>query len=238
MARRRDRPAWKIIAGIAQRVMGYYTPAMTRWIFLPLLALLLSACVMPQPRTDAILTPLVQANFQSTALPKSWIELNGEVTVVDGALRLPAEPLELHGVMFGPALLDNLRVDARFRAEAKGRQFPEFGLGLNGISGFRVMVSPGQKKLKLFRNDVLVHEIDHTWVPGDWTHMTFQIQALPGLKWRVMAKVWHNSELEPKEWQLFWTESVEPLTGRATVWGQPFSGTPIAVDDLRVWRVD
>ncbi|MDE2713884.1 MAG: hypothetical protein OSB74_05900, partial [Verrucomicrobiota bacterium] len=75
---------------------------MTRWIFLPLLALLLSACVMPQPRTDANLTPLVRANFQSTALPKSWIELNGEVTVVDGALRLPAEPLELHGVMFGP----------------------------------------------------------------------------------------------------------------------------------------
>ncbi|MDC0051081.1 hypothetical protein OAJ79_05595 [Verrucomicrobia bacterium] len=211
---------------------------MTRWIFFPLLALLLSACVMPQPRTDANLTPLVRANFQSTALPKSWIELNGEVTVVDGALRLPAEPLELHGVMFGPALLDNLRVDARFRAKAKGRQFPEFGLGLNGISGFRVMVSPGQKKLKLFRNDVLVHEIDHTWVPGDWTHMTFQIQSLPGLKWRVMAKVWHNSELEPKEWQLSWTESVEPLTGRATVWGQPFSGTSIAVDNLRVWRVD
>ena len=217
MARRRGRPAWKIIAGIAQRVMGDYTPAMTRWIFLPLLALLLTACVMPQPRTDANLTPLVR---------------------VDGALRLPAEPLELHGVMFGPALLDNLRVDARFRAESKGRQFPEFGLGLNGISGFRVMVSPGQKKLKLFRNDMLEHEIDHTWVPGDWTHMTLQIQSLPGLKWRVMAKVWHNSELEPKEWQLFWTESVEPLTGRATVWGQPFSGTPIAVDDLRVWRVD
>jgi hypothetical protein len=238
MARRRDRAARKIIAGIAPRVMGVYTLAMTRWVFLSLFAVLLSACVLPQSRTDANLTPLVRANFQSAALPESWIELNGKVTVVDGALRLPAEPLELHGVMFGPALLDNLRVDARFRAEAKGRQFPEFGLGLNGISGFRVMVSPGQKKLKLFRNDVLVHEMDHTWVPGDWTHMTFQIQSLPGLKWRVMAKVWHSSELEPKEWQLMWTESVEPLTGRATVWGHPFTGTPIAIDDLRVWRVD
>ena len=218
--------------------MGVYTLAMTRWIFLPLFAVLLSACVLPQSRTDANLTPLVRANFQSAALPESWIELNGKVTVVDGALRLPAEPLELHGVMFGPALLDNLRVSARFQSRAEGRLFPEFGLGLNGISGFRVMVSPGQKKLKLFRNDVLVHEIDHTWVPGDWTHMTFQIRSLPGLKWRVMAKVWHSSELEPKEWQLMWTESVEPLTGRATVWGHPFTGTPIAIDDLRVWRVD
>ena len=218
--------------------MGDYTPAMTRWIFLPLLALLLSACVMPQPRTDANLTPLVQANFQSAALPESWIVLNGKVAMTDCTLQLPGTPLEMHGVMFGPALLENVRVAARFKCEANGRQFPEFGLGLNGISGFRVMVSPGQKKLKLFRNDVLVHEMDHTWVPGDWTHMTFQIQSLPGLKWRVMAKVWHSSELEPKEWQLMWTESVEPLTGRATVWGQPFTGTPIAIDDLRVWRVD
>jgi hypothetical protein len=237
MARRRRRAARKIIAGIAPRVMGVYTRAMTRWIFLPLFALLLSACVMP-PRVDTNLTPLVHANFQSTALPENWIELNGEVTVAGGVLQLPAKPLELHGVMFGPALLDNLRVTARFQAGAEGRQFPEFGLGLNGIGGYRVMVSPGQKKLKLFRNDVLVHELAHTWVPGDWTHMALQLQPLPGLKWKVTAKVWHSSELEPKEWQLTWTENVKPLPGRATVWDQPFSGTPIAVDDLRVWRID
>ena len=221
--------------------MGVYTLAMTRWIYPPLFALplvVLSACVMPQPRTDANLTPLVQANFQSAALPENWIELDGKVTVVNGALQLPGEPLELHGVMFGPALLDNLRVSARFQSRAEGRLFPEFGLGLNGIGGYRLMVSPGQKNLKLFRNDVLVHETDHTWVPGDWTHMALQIRPMSGLKWMVNAKVWHSSELEPKEWQLAWTENVEPLPGRATAWGQPFSGTPIAVDDLRVWRVD
>jgi hypothetical protein len=217
--------------------MGVYTWAMTRWIFLTLFALLLSACVMP-PRADTNLTRLVRANFQSAALPENWIELNGEVAVVGGALHLPAEPLELHGVMFGPALLDDLRVTARFHAEANGRQFPEFGLGLNGLGGYRLMVSPGQKKMKLFRNDVLVHEAVHTWVPGDWTHMTLQVRPMPGLKWRVTAKVWHSSELEPKEWQIAWTENVEPLPGRATAWGQPYSGMPIAVDDVRVWRID
>ena len=221
--------------------MDVYTPVMTRWFFLPLFALLLvllSACVMPQPRKDANLTPLVRTDFQSAALPESWIELNGKVTVVDGALQFPAEPLELHGVMFGPTLLDNLRVEAHFKSEAKGRQFPEFGLGLNGIVGYRLMVSPGQKKLKLFRNDVPVHEVVHTWVPGDWTHMALQIRPMPGLKWMVMARVWHSSELESKEWQIAWTENVEPLPGRATVWGQPYSGMPIAVDNLRVWRID
>ena len=65
--------------------MGVYTPAMTRLIFLPLFAVLLSACVMP-PRADSNLTPLVQANFQSNALPNNWIELNGEVTVANGVL--------------------------------------------------------------------------------------------------------------------------------------------------------
>ena len=217
--------------------MGDYTPAMTRWIFLPLFAVLLSACVMP-PRGDSNLTPLVQANFQSTDLPASWIELNGKVIVAKSALQLPTEPLELHGVMFGPALLDNLRVAARFKCAPKGRQFPEFGLGLNGIGGYRVMLSPGQKKLKFFRNDVLVHEVSYTWVPGDWTHLAIQIRPLPGLKWRVMAKSWHSTELEPKEWQLAWMETAEPLPGRATIWGQPFSGTPIAVDDLQMWRVE
>ncbi|MBC8326124.1 MAG: hypothetical protein H8E27_10930 [Verrucomicrobia subdivision 3 bacterium] len=210
---------------------------MTRLIFFPLFAVFISACVMP-PRADTNLTPLVQANFQSTALPENWIVLNGEVTVTNGALQLPAKPLGLHGVMFGPALPDNLRVAARFQAKAEGRQLPEFGLGLNGIGGYRVMVSPGQMKLKLFRNDLPVHEVKHTWVPGDWTHIALQIQPMPGLKWSVNAKVWHSSELEPNDWQLAWMENVEPLPGRATVWGQPFSGKPIAVDDVRVWRID
>ncbi len=220
--------------------MGDYTLPMTRWIFLPLFALLLvvlSACVV-SPGPDTNLTPLLQSDFRSSDIPDNWIELNGHVSFANGAMQLPAEPLALHGVMFGPALRENLRVAARFKAESIGRQFPEFGLGVNGIGGFRLMVSPGQKKLLLFRNDVSVHEVEHTWVPGDWTHLAMQIRRLPGLKWSVSAKVWHSSQIEPADWQLEWIHHSEPLPGRATVWGRPLSGNPIAVDDLRVWRVE
>lgn len=210
---------------------------MTRWLILPLFAIFFAGC-KTAVRTDAQLTLLENADFQTGALPQNWIQLNGTVAVSDGALQLPAEPLDLHGVMFGPALRDHLRVAARFKAAAKGRQFPEFGLGLNGIGGYRVMVCPGQQTLKLFRNDNAVHEVPHTWVPGDWTHVTLQLQPLPGLKWKVQAKVWHSSQIEPADWQLTWIETAEPLPGRTTLWGQPFAGTPIAVDDLRVWRIE
>ena len=217
--------------------MGDYTLPMTRWIFLLSLIALLSACVV-SPGPDKNLTPLVQSDFRSGDIPDGWVELNGQVSFANGAMQLPAAPAALHGVMFGPAFRENIRVTARFSAEANGGRFPEFGLGVNGAGGYRVMVSPEQQKLILFRSDVSVHETDHTWVPGDWTHLAMQIRRLPGLKWSVSAKVWHSSQLEPTDWQFEWTEYAEPLPGRTTVWGRPVSGKPIAVDDLQVWQVE
>ena len=168
--------------------------------------------------------------------------LNGEVTLNstnrNRFLSLPAEPLQPHGVMFGPAFRDGLRVAARFRGKKKGRQSPTFGLGLNGISGYRLRVNPAQKKLELLRNEVRVHAVDFEWNAEEWTYLMLQVRELPGLQWAVEGKAWIATKKAPENWTLSWKDAGAPLPGRASVWGTPFSGKPIAVDDVQVWRID
>jgi len=187
-------------------------------------------------------TPILNETFsRKQALPDNFLTLNGEVTVTGTPNRfaqLPAEPLEAHGLMFGPAMVDGLRVAARFQGEAKGRQAPSFGVGLNGISGYRLVVKPAEDKLVLQRNETTVAEAEYQWAPGQWTYLQLQLRPLPGLQWAVEGKAWVDTQLEPAEWSLTWKEADKPFAGRPTVWGTPFSGHPIAVDDLRIWRID
>lgn len=187
-------------------------------------------------------TPILNETFSRLlALPDEFLTLNGEVTITGTPNRfaqLPAEPLEAHGLMFGPAMVDGLRVAARFQGEAKGRQAPSFGVGLNGISGYRLVVKPAEDKLLLLRNETTVAEAEYQWSPGQWTYLQLQLRPLPGLQWAVEGKAWADTQLEPTDWTLIWKEADKPLAGRPTVWGTPFSGQPIAVDDLRVWRID
>lgn len=214
---------------------------MQRW-FLPSLApiaLLLCGCeTLPQSgHLDG--KPFFTENFsQTTTLPEGWLALNGKMAITNATLQLPAEPLEPHGVMFGPAFADGLRVAAKFRAEKKGRQSPTFSLGLNGVSGYRLRVNPAKKKLELLRNDVVVNETNFQWTPAEWTHLALQIRPLPGLQWVIEGSAWTTPPPGPGEWQLAWKEVDKPLAGRPSAWATPFAGKPIEVDNLRLWRID
>ena len=188
-------------------------------------------------------TPILAEGFTKTPeVPASWLILNGEVALSttnrNRFLALPAKPPVAHGVMFGPAMQDGLRVAARFRGEQKGRQSPAFGVGLNGISGYRLWVNPARRKLELLRNEVRVHEVDYQWVPDQWTHVMLQVRELPGLQWAIEAKVWDETQKMPTAWTLIWKDAEAPLAGRPSAWGTPYSGTAIGLDDLQVWRID
>ena len=192
---------------------------------------------------DPNATPVLSEDFSKTSeVPQSFLVLNGEVTLAvtnrNRFLALPAKPLATHGVMFGPAMRDGLRVAARFRGEQKGRQSPAFGVGLNGISGYRLGVNPARRKLELLRNEVRVHEADYQWVPDQWTHVMLQVRELPGLQWAIEAKAWDKTQKLPKDWMLIWKDAEAPLAGRPSAWGTPYSGTAIDLDDLQVWRID
>jgi hypothetical protein len=53
-------------------------------------------------------------------------------------------------------------------------------------------------------------------------------------QWRVEGHAWKQGAAEPTTWTLKQDETAEPTPGRASVWGSPYSGTPIRFDDLTV----
>ena len=214
---------------------------MQRWPFpCLLLAALVVGCETPcKPTGGGDGNLFLNESFAKTdALPDGWIELNGEVSFTNGVLQLPAEPLEPHGVMFGPAFADGLRVAAKFRAEKNKRQMPTFSLGLNGVSGYRLRVNPTKKKLELLRNETVVNAIDFLWQPNGWTLLTLEVRELPGLQWVVEGNACTKGTNALAEASISWKDADAPLAGRPTVWATPFADKPVEVDDLRLWRVD
>jgi hypothetical protein len=53
-------------------------------------------------------------------------------------------------------------------------------------------------------------------------------------KWTIGGSAWPEGKSEPNKWMLSLSEEEEPVAGRASVLGSPFSGTPIWFDDLMV----
>jgi hypothetical protein len=60
------------------------------------------------------------------------------------ALELPGNPLEDFGALFGPVESDSVAVRARIHSERSKRLVPRFGVGLNGVAGYRLLVAPAK----------------------------------------------------------------------------------------------
>lgn len=168
---------------------------------------------------------------------KEFLILDGKFVVseVDGnkVLELPGEPLETFGILFGPNQKEGLCVTARIQSESKRRTFPSFGIGLNGVSGPRLLVEPAKKAIEIHRGTEEKVTAKYDWKSGTWTQLRLQIVKIAEGKWRVMAKVWPEGETEPAEW-LVYDDEKEPPNGRPSVWGTPYSGKRILFDDLVV----
>ena len=75
------------------------------------------------------------------------------------------------------------------------------------------------------------------WQSGGWTQLHLQIRKVKAGEWRIEGKAWAQGNVEPGEWSVAFDEKEEPVAGRASVLGNPFAGTAIWFDDLRVERV-
>jgi len=187
--------------------------------------------------------PLYENNFEKAELgkvPDDFLVLDGGFTVREENgnrfLELPGAPLDSFSAQFGPTESSGVSVSARIKATAKGRRFPAFGLGLNGVAGYKLQVTPGKKMLELYKDQSLKASVPWEWKPGQWLHLRLQLRlAKPGT-WRIEGKAWAQDAPEPADWTITADETEEPIAGRASLFGSPFSDTPIQYDDLRVER--
>jgi len=149
-------------------------------------------------------------------------------------LRLPGAPLETFGVLFGPTESANLAISARIHSTKKGRREPAFAIGLNGNAGYKLQVSAAKKLVELFKGDEVIAKETFTWESDSWTMLKLQVRKVKDGEFAVEGKVWKHGTPEPEKWTLTYADKSEPNPGRASIWGNPFAGTPIDFDDLVV----
>src|SRR5687767_2573183 len=101
--------------------------------------------------------PLYETDFEKAQIdkvPDDFLVLDGGFAVKEESgnksLELPGAPLETFGVLFGPTESSGLAVTARIQGTGKGRRFPTFAVGLNGVSGYKLQISPAKKLVELF----------------------------------------------------------------------------------------
>ena len=185
--------------------------------------------------------PLYENNFEKAEVgkaPEDLMILGGEFVVkregTNQFLELPGAPLDSFAAQFGPAIKTNVAVVARISGTSKGRRAPTFGVGLGGVSGWKLQASPGKKAVELLKDQEIKATMSHDWKSGAWLQMRLEIRQVKAGVWKIEGKVWAQGEVEPKAAQIMFDETEEPTQGRASILGSPIAGTPIWFDDLRV----
>jgi len=175
-------------------------------------------------------------------VPDDMLVLDGGFAVQDlngnKVLQLPGSPLDTYGVLFGPTESAGIAVAVRVHGTKKGRREPAFAVGLNGNAGYRLQVSAAKKLLELYKGDEVVAKDAFAWESDSWTQLKLQVRKVKDGEFAVEGKAWKQGAPEPEKWLVTCTEKAEPPAGRASVWGNPFAGTPIEYDDLVVTKVE
>lgn len=188
--------------------------------------------------------PVLYANNLEKAeigkVPDDIMVLGGEFVVKsDGTnqfLELPGAPLETFGAQFGPAEKENVVVSAQVFGTGKGRRAPSFGVGLGGVSGWKLQASPGKKTIELLKDQDIKSGVPLDWKSGEWMHLKLQIRKIKDGEWKIEGKAWQGDG-EPKDWMISFDEKEDPVAGKSSILGSPFAGTPIWFDDFVVERV-
>ena len=182
---------------------------------------------------------LYENNFDKAEVgkvPDDFLVIDGAFVVNEDKgnkfLELPGAPLDTFRVLFGPSTNYNVAVSAKIFGTGKGRRFPTFAVGLNGVGGYRLQVSPAKKMLELFKGDDVLKGVPFEWKSGEWTQLQLQLKKAADNKFVLSGKAWSKAEPEPNEHQLAFDVETAPYNGRPSVWGSPYSGTPIWFDDL------
>ena len=186
---------------------------------------------------------LYENTFEKAELkkvPEDMMVMEGGWGVIEEGgnkfIELPGAPLETFGVLFGPTESDGISESARVFGSGKGRRFPTFAVGLNGVGGYKLQVSPAKKLIELYRGEEVLKSVPFEWESGTWTALRLQSRKVKDGEFAIEGKAWKHGAAEPKEWTISHTDKTEVPAGRASIWGAPYSGTPVRFDDLKVTK--
>src|ERR1043166_4534475 len=140
-------------------------------------------------RGNAAEKTLYQADFETNALnklPEEFMVLDGGFLVKeqDGNkfLELPGAPLDTFGLLLGPTEGTGAAISARIYGLSKGRRFPTFAVGLNGVGGYKLQVSPAKNAVELFQGEDLLESAPFSWESGTWTRLRLKTREGPRLE--------------------------------------------------------
>jgi hypothetical protein len=177
-------------------------------------------------------------DFESAEIekvPQEMMVLDGSFTVAEEGgnkfLELPGAPLDSFGLLFGPTEKVNRVVSARIFGTSKGRRAPTFSVGLGGVGGYKLQVSPGKKLLELYKGDAVKASAPFDWQSGKWTRLAL-VAKKAGADLALEGRAWTDGSAEPSTPLLTWKETEQPASGRASIGGSPYATTPIRFDDL------
>ena len=178
-------------------------------------------------------------NFESYELnkfPEDMMEIDGvfKVEADDKGgkyLQMSSEPLTENAVIFGPSIKNSATLQVRVRGFKKRRSFPRFGIGLHGISGFRLRIVPSKNIVELVKNEEPVKNVSFKWNPESWSIIKLQIDYQDD-KSIIKGWVWDQGESPPQEPVITFSHDGTPGQGKASIWGTAYSGKVIIFDDL------
>ena len=188
--------------------------------------------------------PLYQTNFEKTELgevPNDFLVLDGDFAVKQEGgnkyLELPGAPLDSFGFMFGPSARHGNEISARMFGTKKGRRFPVFGVALNGVNGYRLQVAPAKRAIELLKGSTVVAKVPFRWSGVEWLRLALRVEQTGAAEWTVSGRVWADGKKAPAKPTITHKEAKEPRNGKPSIWGSPYSGTPIRYDDIVVKKI-
>jgi hypothetical protein len=205
-------------------------------------ALAQKATPAPEPPKDPNL--VFQANFEDQKpgpIPPSYFVVDGVWTVaeIDGgkALKLAEAPLLDAQVQVGDSLKETGgTVSAKFKADKKRRSQPRFGIGLHGITGYRLRLFPAGNKIELVRNEEVVAAADLSWDSAKWWNLELTVDRdKADTEWEISGRAWPADAQRPSKANVTHQAPAETkFSGKASINGTPFAGLPIHVDEIEV----
>ena len=179
-------------------------------------------------------------SLEIDTFPKGMMEIDGifKIKSLDAdkskrgkILEMAAEPLSENAVIFGPSVKKSATLQAKVKGYRKRRSYPRFGIGLHGISGYRLRVVPSKSVIELVKNEEPLKSVPFKWTPDQWLNLRLKISN-DGDSWKISGSAWTDGAQEPKQETISHIHEGSPGQGKASLWGTAYSGKVIQFDDL------